>query len=131
MDDPDVEVLDQQDDVGSGVGSPDADLVEPAVVAQGDLAGGVDAVAADPLVRRDGAGGGGLGSGGVGEGGGGPVEGAVRSVGVVVLGEGVQLGLQVGQGGGGGLAGQPFLQGGVEAFDAPMFVKPLLWRAVA
>jgi hypothetical protein len=36
--------------VGSGVGSPDADVVEPAVVSEGDHAGGVDPVAADPVV---------------------------------------------------------------------------------
>lgn len=40
VDDADVEVLDQDDDVGSS----DADGVEPALVAQGDLAGLVDAV---------------------------------------------------------------------------------------
>ena len=46
VDDADVEVLDEHEDVGSGVGSADADGVEPAAVAQGDLAGLVDAVAA-------------------------------------------------------------------------------------
>jgi len=46
VDDADVEVLDEQEDVGSGVGSSDADGVEPATVAQGDLAGFVDPVAA-------------------------------------------------------------------------------------
>ena len=38
--------------MGSGVGSPDADVVQPSVVADGDGAGVVDAVAADPLVDR-------------------------------------------------------------------------------
>ncbi len=48
-------------------GSAEADVVQPAVVAQGDGAGLVDAVVADSAVRVDvGAGGGGLGSGGVG-----------------------------------------------------------------
>ena len=51
VDHSDVAVLDQDQDVGSGVGSSDADVVEPAVVAQGDYAGGVDAVAADPASR--------------------------------------------------------------------------------
>jgi hypothetical protein len=32
------------------VGSPDTDMVQPAVVAEGDHAGGVDPVAADPVV---------------------------------------------------------------------------------
>ena len=35
-DDADVQVLDEQEDVGSGVGSSDADVVEPAVDAQCD-----------------------------------------------------------------------------------------------
>ncbi|MGW2147480.1 hypothetical protein ACWCOT_24480 [Nonomuraea bangladeshensis] len=34
--DADVQVVDQEDDVGSGVGSSDADVVQPAVPAQGD-----------------------------------------------------------------------------------------------
>ena len=50
VDDPDVEVLDEDQDVGSGVGSPDADVVEPAVDSQCDHAGVVDAVGADPVV---------------------------------------------------------------------------------
>ena len=50
VDDADLKVLDQDDDAGSGVGSADADGVEPAAVAQGDLAGLVDAIEADPVV---------------------------------------------------------------------------------
>ena len=50
VDDPDVAVGDEQDDAGSGVGSADADGVEPAAVAQGDLAGLVDSVLADAVV---------------------------------------------------------------------------------
>jgi hypothetical protein len=46
----DVQVLDEQDDVGSGVGSPDADVAEVAGDAQGDAAAFVDPVAADPVV---------------------------------------------------------------------------------
>ena len=38
VDDPDVEVVGEDDDVGSGVGSSDADGVHLAVVAPGDLA---------------------------------------------------------------------------------------------
>ena len=45
VDDADVEVLDQDEDVGSGVGSPDADGVKRSLVAQGDFPGFVDAVA--------------------------------------------------------------------------------------
>jgi hypothetical protein len=50
VDDADVQVLDQEGDAGSGVGSADADGVEPALVAQDDLAGGVDAVVPDLVV---------------------------------------------------------------------------------
>ena len=39
VDDADLEVLDEQDDVGSGVGSAGADVVESAGVAQGEAAG--------------------------------------------------------------------------------------------
>ena len=47
VDDPDVEVLDEQDDAGSGVGSSDADVVQPAVVAEAEFAAGVDDIVAD------------------------------------------------------------------------------------
>ena len=117
---PDVEVLDEQQDVGSGVGSSDADVVQAAVVAQGDDAGVVDAVAADPLMRRRDAGGGGFGAGGVGGGRGrgpGPAQGAVRALEVVVLAEVVELGLQLAPGAGRGLGVQPLLQGLVESLD--------------
>jgi hypothetical protein len=50
VDDADVEVLDEQQDRGSGVGSADADVVKAAVDPQGGLAVGVDAVAADAVV---------------------------------------------------------------------------------
>ncbi len=49
VDDADLEVFDQEQDVGSGVGSSDSDVVELAVVAQRDGAGFVDAVLADSL----------------------------------------------------------------------------------
>src|SRR5215472_9413569 len=72
VDDPDVEVLDEQQDVGSGVGSADADAVEPAGVAECDGAGGADPVGADPVVGVGvAAAGRGLGACGVGDGGGG------------------------------------------------------------
>ena len=50
VDDPDVQVLDQEQDVGSGVGSADADVVEPSGVSEGDGAGGADDVGADAAV---------------------------------------------------------------------------------
>src|SRR3954466_12499886 len=75
VDDPDVQVLDEQQDVGSGVGSADADVVQAAGYAQRDAAGLVDAVVADAVVavpRPIGAGGG-LGAGRVRGHRGGPV----------------------------------------------------------
>ncbi len=45
-----MQVLDEQEDAGPGVGAADADVVQPAGGAQGDLAGVVDAVAADAVV---------------------------------------------------------------------------------
>jgi hypothetical protein len=45
-----VQVLDQEQDAGSGVGPPDSDVVEASLVAQGDEAGGVDPVGADAVV---------------------------------------------------------------------------------
>jgi hypothetical protein len=39
--DPDVSIVDQDEDVGAGVAAADADVVEPAVVAQGEHAAGV------------------------------------------------------------------------------------------
>src|SRR6186713_282609 len=75
VDDADVEVLDEQDDVGSGVGSADADVAESAVYSQGDVAGLADSVVPDPVVgvgvTR--AAGQGLGDGVVDGGGGGSV----------------------------------------------------------
>ncbi len=54
VDDAYVEVVDEQDDVGSGVGSgvgsSDAEVVGPAGRAQGDAAGLVDDVVPDPVM---------------------------------------------------------------------------------
>jgi hypothetical protein len=100
VDDADVQVLDEHQDPGAGVGAADADVVEPAADAEGELAVGVDAVGADAVVgvagavARDC-----LGPGGVGGGGGGPVgQGPVRALLVVGGGEGVEEGLELGQG---------------------------------
>ena len=79
VDDADVEVVDEHEHVGSGVGSgvgsSDADVVEAAGHAQGDHAGGVDAVVADAGVAVVVAAGGRerFGQGVVGGCGGGPV----------------------------------------------------------
>jgi hypothetical protein len=42
--------LNEHDDASSRVGSPEADVVQPAAVAQGDRAGFVDDVVPDPVV---------------------------------------------------------------------------------
>ena len=74
VDDPDVQVLDEHQDGGPGVLVAGADVVEAAVDAQGELAGGVCAVGADAVVGVGGAVAGcGLGTCGVGGGGGGAV----------------------------------------------------------
>ena len=101
-DDADVEVLDEQQDVGSGVRPAGAEVVELAAVAQGDGAAGTDLVGADPVVGVGGpVAGDGLGPGGISGGGGGPAgQGFVRPLLVVVAGERVQQGLQLVKGGG-------------------------------
>ena len=55
VDDADVQVLDQEQDAGSGVGPADADVEQFPAVAQGELAGRVDAVGADAVVGVGGA----------------------------------------------------------------------------
>jgi hypothetical protein len=100
-----VQVLDQEQDAGSGVGASDADVEQLPAVAQGDEPGVVNAVGADAVVGVGGAvAGDGLGPGGVGGGGGCAAgERAVRAAGVVDAGEGAEQGLELGEGG--GLAG--------------------------
>ncbi len=97
----------------------DADVVESAVVAQGEFAVGVDAVFADPEVFADLdalAGGDGSWAGCPGGRGGAAVDGAVGPVVVVVGGEGVELGLECGDVGCGWLSVEPVLEGLVESF---------------
>jgi hypothetical protein len=102
------------------VAASDAEVEQSGVVAEGDLAGGVDTVAADSVLGGDGDGWlarFGFGAGGEGLGGGASAQGPVGSDGVVVGPEPVELGLELGEGGGWRLFGQPFLEGLVEAFD--------------
>jgi hypothetical protein len=62
-----VEVLDEHQDAGSGVGPADADVEQLAAVPEGDEPGSVDAVGADAVVGVVGAvAGDGLGPGGAG-----------------------------------------------------------------
>ena len=67
--------MDEQENVGSGVGSADADVAEPAADAQGDNTGVIDTVVPDPVVGVGvtAARGQRLGEGGVDRGGGGSV----------------------------------------------------------
>ena len=89
-------VLDEDEDAFAGVAAADADVVESAVVAQGEFAAdGVVADAPGGVVEAD-AGGDGFGAGLVGLEGGASREGAVGALGVVVAGEGVELVLQSG-----------------------------------
>ena len=93
-DDADVQVVDEQRDRGAGKSGAEADVVQPAVVAEGDAAAGVDLVLPDPVVGGDDrAGGDGFGSGRIRLGGGASAQRAVGPDGVVVDGEPVQLAL--------------------------------------
>jgi hypothetical protein len=123
VDDADVQVLDEQQDVGAGVGAAGAEMAQAAGDAQGDGAVAVDADAADAVVGVAGAvAGGGPGPGGVGGGGGGAVlQRPVRPPGVAGVGEGVWLVLELGEGRGlGGLGGEPFLEGLLESPGFPL-----------
>jgi hypothetical protein len=78
-----MQVINQEHDAGSAAGGAEPDVVEPAVVAQGDGAASVDGVVPDSVVRRDlDPGRDRLGSPGVGLGGCAPVQ---RPVGPEVL----------------------------------------------
>jgi hypothetical protein len=111
-------------------------VVEPAAVAQGEFAVGVDAVFADAELFVDAdalPAGDGAGSGCPGGLRGAAADRAVWPAGVVVVAEGVELGLQVGDRGRGGLFGEPVLQGLVESLDFPAglnrrgFPAALIW----
>ena len=90
------------------MGGADAEVVHLAGAAEADLAEAVDVVVADPVVRIAALSGwGGFDAGGVGLCWGGAVQCPVGSGLVVDVGEGVELGLQLGDGGGGWLGGEP------------------------
>ena len=117
-DDADVGAGDEEMYLAISVNGADSNVAEAAQVAEGDAAVGIDAVLADAIV-------------------GGPVEGlrpglelgvedrqwrltaesAVWATLVVVLPEGVELGLENGQRAGGSLPGEKQLEGLVEALD--------------
>jgi hypothetical protein len=96
VDDADVEVLGEEQDVGSGVGSADAEVVQLAAQAKGHAAGLVDPVVADPVVGVGvpAAGWEGLGQGRVDRVGGGSVrQRSVRAQLVVLVAELIEKGL--------------------------------------
>jgi hypothetical protein len=114
----DCGVVDEDGDLRTCVGGADAEVVDAAGAAEADLSEAVDVVVTDPVVRPAVLSSwGGFDGGGIGLGRGGDVERTVGPGLVVDAGEGVQLGLQLGESGGGGLRGEPALQGLVEAFD--------------
>src|SRR4051794_10329212 len=97
----------------AGVAAADAEVVQAAVMPQGGVAVGVDAGAAHPVVLGDldaAAPRSGLGACGVGGRRGPAADAAVGTLLVVVGGEGVQLGLQLGDAAGAGLPNKPLLQ---------------------
>jgi hypothetical protein len=114
-----MQVLGEDQDLGSGVLAAGADVVELSGVAQGDGSDGPDLVGADAVV---GVGvtvaGGGFGPGGVGSCGG--LAAGQRAVGPLVVaggGELVEQCLQLGDGGGlAGLGGEPFVKGLLKSF---------------
>jgi hypothetical protein len=115
-----MQVLGEDQDLGPGVLAADADVVELSGVAEGDGADGPDPVCADAVVGVGGA----VtrdcpGPGGVGSGGGRPLwQGAVRAAVVVLAGERVELGLELGEVRGlGWLGAEPFLECLLESLD--------------
>ena len=106
--DADLEAGDEHDDAPAGVGAADADVVEAAVVAQGEAAAGVDAVVADAVAGAvdDLSSGVGAFSGGERVEGWSSADGAVGSDLVVVGDEPVELALELFLGGRGGLGGE-------------------------
>jgi hypothetical protein len=125
-------LVDHGDDVGvdedgdglAFVAGADAEVVHAAGAAQADLAEAVDMVGADPVVRLAAlAGRGGFDGGDIGLGRGGAVERTVGPDLVVDASEGVQLGLQLGEGDGGWLGGEPALQSLLEAFDLALGLR--------
>jgi hypothetical protein len=103
----------------AGVFAAESDVVEPAVVANGDLAVAVDAVVADAVAVDGGGREPRLGFGARLEGvdWGSPCDRAVRPLGVVVVDESVEVGLETADGGRRVLFRQVLLDGLVEALD--------------
>jgi hypothetical protein len=103
----------------------DAEVVHAASASEAHFAVAVGSVVAQPVVAgvADGDGEGRLRCGGVGRCRGEPLQRPVGSKLVIDALEAVELGLQLLQGGGGGLSGEPALQGLVEAFDLALGLR--------
>jgi hypothetical protein len=110
VEDLDVAAGDEQDDASAAVGAADGDVVQAALVPEGDGAFLVEFVVADAVAGGVDAGAGGVGllAGGVGGGGSRTADGPVGADLVVVAGEVIELGLELFLGDGRVLAGQVF-----------------------
>jgi hypothetical protein len=118
FDDGDAGLVGDREDFLAAVGGADAEVVHAAGAAEGHLAFGVEPVVAQAVVALGVAvgGGDGFGGGSVGVAGSAPAQGAVGAVLVVVLAEGVEVALQLGDVRGWWSGSEPALQGLVEAF---------------
>ena len=110
VDDAYVEVVDEHDDAGSVELSAEADVVQLAGDAEGDVAV-ADFVVADPVVGLVDAGGGRFGAGVIGRDRGAVAERAVGSLSVVFVDELVEQCLELVERGGAGVAGDPAFEG--------------------
>lgn len=120
----DVGAGDQEPDLAVLVNHTDGDVTESAEVAKRELSEAVHLVATDAVVEGSDRGcRPGLEHGVENGGGSAAVEGAVWAAAVVVAAEGIEGELELGKRCGGWLLGQETLEGLVESFDAPMFVK--------
>ena len=120
MDDADAAVVYEDADWCAVEASAESDVVEFSAVTQGDCSVAVDDVVSDSPVAADGAVGSDFGGCVVTLVGCFPSEGSVWSLTVVVVAEGVDLGLELLEGVDGGLFGEPFFEGLLEAFNFPL-----------
>src|SRR5947209_9557869 len=116
--DPDLSARDKDADGLVAVSGSDADVAQPAAIAQCDAARLVDAIVTDAILDGSGLSSRSrLDSGGEGLGRGAPIEGAVGACVVVVETEGIELSLEAGQRRRARLAGEEALEGLMQALD--------------